>query len=40
MKDIFAAIFSKVGSLMAGFGSQACPILWIDEAEMPETLVK
>lgn len=40
MSKLFSAIFAAVGIAAAGLGSQACIILWVDEPEMPASLIK
>lgn len=40
MLGLVAVVVANVGKLFAGLGSQACIMLWLDEPEMPKTLVK
>ena len=35
-----AGILAGIGSFFAGFGSQACIIMWLDEPECPKSLIK
>lgn len=36
----FAAVVATLATIVAGLGSQACVIFWIDEPEMPKSLIK
>lgn len=35
-----AAVMAALATIVAGLGSQACVIFWIDEPEMPENLIR
>jgi len=37
---IISAVIAALGVIVAGLGSQACILLWVDEPEMPESLIK
>ena len=40
MNKLLSSILAVFGLGAAGMGSQACIILWADEPECPESLVK
>jgi len=40
MKNLFASIFAALGFGAASFGSEACMSWFIDEEEMPKSLIK
>ena len=35
-----ANALAGIGSLFAGFGSQACSYVWLDEPKCPKSLIK
>ena len=35
-----ANVLAGIGSLFAGFGSQACATIWWDEPKCPKSLIK
>jgi len=38
--SFFAKVLSALGLSAANVGSQACMVLWLDETEMPKSLIK
>lgn len=38
--EIIGKVLSVLGSTFASAGSQACVLVWLDEPEMPESLIK
>lgn len=40
MKSLFASVLSFLGMGAANTGSQACILLFMDEAQMPKSLIK
>ena len=40
MNKLFSSILAMLGLKSAAAGSQACVILWIDEPECPQSLIK
>ena len=38
--NFIASFLSSLGSMFAGAGSVACPLLWFDEPECPKSLIK
>ena len=40
MKSLFSKIFKAIGSLSVSGGSSACWKFWIDEPEMPKSMIE
>ncbi|MBE6152471.1 MAG: cyclic lactone autoinducer peptide [Firmicutes bacterium] len=40
MKNLFASIFAALGFGAANIGSEACMTWFVDEEEMPKSLIK
>jgi cyclic lactone autoinducer peptide len=40
MLGFMAGALANVGKFFANLGSQACVLFWLDEPEMPKTLIK
>lgn len=37
---LFATLLANIGLLVASGSEKACPIFWVDEPEMPKSLIK
>lgn len=40
MKNLFSKVFKAIGSLSISGGTKACPKFWIDEPEMPKSMIE
>lgn len=40
MSKLFSRIFTAIASLGAGAGTTGCYVIWLDEPEMPKSLIE
>ena len=40
MKSFFVSMFAGLGALLAATATHGCPIVWVDEPEMPKCMIE
>lgn len=40
MKSIVISIVSAIGALVAASATAGCPVIWVDEPEMPKSMIE